>query len=51
MSNYLSPNHVFYELKGSNDNIMLSVNYNHIEFDKELDNYILIERNKDERDK
>jgi len=40
---------IYYELKGSPDNIMLSVNYNHVE--KTESGYELIERDLNDRDK
>jgi nucleoside 2-deoxyribosyltransferase len=51
VSEFVDKEHILYELKGARDNIMLSVNYTHIEFDKDQNKYVVIERNKDERDK
>lgn len=47
-SKFLSKDNIYYELKGNRDNIMLSVNYNHVELVN--NQYELIIRDENDRD-
>jgi len=49
---YINPkiDRIYYQLKGSRDNLMLSTNFKHIEYNNEYELFDQIERRKDSRD-
>lgn len=50
LGNRVDPDDIYYQLKGMNDNIMLSVQYHHVEYNKDGD-LIEYERDKEDSDK
>lgn len=49
LSHYISPDKIYYQLNGMNDNIMLSVRFHHVELVKGV--YVEYERDQEDRDK
>jgi nucleoside 2-deoxyribosyltransferase len=50
LSKFVNPDRIYYQLKGMPDNIMLSVNYHHVEFD-ETGELVEYERDKEDEDR